>query len=86
MPNLAAFSRTVSQPFGLTPAAGRYAVPTYHGPYAGLPAACDQLFGVWLPASDEEPADDPSVEVYLNSSMDTAPEDLITELHLPLGD
>jgi AraC family transcriptional regulator len=69
----------------VTLAAGRQAVMTYRGPYAGLPAAYDQLFGVWLPASGEEPADSPSFEVYLNSPMDTAPEDLITELHLPLN-
>ena len=66
--------------------AGRQAVLTYTGPYAGLPAAYDELFGVWLPASGEEPADSPSFEVYLNSPMDTAPEALVTELHLPLKD
>jgi AraC family transcriptional regulator len=64
--------------------AGRQAVLTYKGPYAGLPAAYDELFGLWLPQSGEEPADTPSFEVYLNSPMDVAPEDLITELHLPL--
>ncbi len=63
---------------------GRQAVLTYKGPYAGLPAAYDELFGLWLPQSGEEPADSPSFEVYLNTPMDTAPEDLITELHLPL--
>jgi AraC family transcriptional regulator len=68
----------------ITLAAGRHAVLTYTGPYAGLPAAYDQLFGVWLPASGEEPANAPSFEVYLNSPMDTASEDLVTELHLPL--
>lgn len=63
---------------------GRQAVLTYRGPYAGLPAAYDQLYALWLPSSDEEPASSPAFEVYLNSPMDTAPEDLITELHLPL--
>jgi AraC family transcriptional regulator len=63
---------------------GRQAVLTYKGPYAGLPAAYDELFGLWLPQSGEEPADAPSFEVYLNTPMDTAPEELITELHLPL--
>ncbi|MGL4239302.1 AraC family transcriptional regulator [Tabrizicola sp.] len=63
---------------------GRHAVLTYKGPYAGLPAAYDQLYGAWLPGSGEEPAETPSFEVYLNSPMDTAPEDLVTELHLPL--
>jgi AraC family transcriptional regulator len=64
--------------------AGRHAVLTYTGPYAGLPAAYDQLFAVWLPASGQEPADVPMFEVYLNSPMDTAPESLVTEIHLPL--
>lgn len=63
---------------------GRQAVLTYRGPYAGLPAAYDELFGIWLPQSGEEPADAPAFEVYLNTPMETAPEDLLTELHLPL--
>jgi AraC family transcriptional regulator len=66
-------------------AAGKQAVLTYKGPYAGLPAAYDQLYSVWLPKSGMEPADAPSFEVYLNSPMDTAPDDLVTELHLPLA-
>lgn len=64
--------------------AGRHAVLTFTGPYAGLPAAYDQLMGVWLPASGEVPADSPMFEVYLNSPMDTPPEDLVTEVCLPL--
>jgi AraC family transcriptional regulator len=64
--------------------AGRHGVLTYAGPYAGLPAAWDELYGNWLPGSGEEPADAPSFEVYLNSPMDTAPEALITELWVPL--
>ncbi len=64
---------------------GAQAVLTYTGPYAGLPAAYDQLYGVWLPQSGRTPADQPSFEVYLNSPMDTAPEQLVTELHLPLS-
>lgn len=64
--------------------AGRLAVLTFTGPYAGLPAAYDQLLGVWLPPSGEVPADSPMFEVYLNSPMDTAPEDLVTEVCLPL--
>lgn len=64
---------------------GRNAVLTYKGPYAGLPAAYDQLYSVWLPTSGQDPADAPAFEVYLNSPMDIAPDDLITELHLPLA-
>lgn len=64
--------------------AARHAVLTYTGPYAGLPAAYDQLYSAWLPGSGEEPADTPSFEIYLNSPLDTAPEKLVTELCLPL--
>lgn len=64
--------------------AGPHAVLTYRGPYAGLPAAYDQLFGLWLPASGRMMADRPSFEVYLNSPMDTPQDQLLTELHLPL--
>lgn len=63
---------------------GRHAVMTVIGPYTGLPAAYAQLFGQWLPASGEEAADSPSFEVYLNSPMDTAPDQLLTEICLPL--
>ena len=65
--------------------AGRCAVLTFKGPYVGLPAAYDQLFGIWLPQSSETPADAPTFEIYLNSPMDTAHEDLLTEICLPLA-
>ncbi len=64
--------------------AGRHAVLTYTGPYAGLPAAYDQLYGIWLPQSGEAPADTPPFEVYLNSPMDVPPEKLVTEICMPL--
>ncbi len=68
----------------ITLPATRHAVLTFTGPYAGLPAAYDQLFAVWLPQSGETPADLPSFEVYLNSPMDTDQDKLVTEICLPL--
>lgn len=65
--------------------AGRHAVLTFRGPYAGLPAAYDQLFGAWLAGSEETPGHSPVFEVYLNSPMETAPEDLLTEIWMPLA-
>lgn len=64
---------------------GRHAVLTYTGPYAGLPSAYEQLFGLWLPGSGDLAADRPSFEVYLNSPMDTPQDGLVTELHLALA-
>ncbi|MFZ1467677.1 MAG: AraC family transcriptional regulator [Paracoccaceae bacterium] len=63
---------------------GRHAVLAFKGPYAGLQTAYDQLFGIWLPDSGQEPGDGPLFEVYLNSPMDTAPDDLLTEICMPL--
>ncbi|MEO0937704.1 MAG: AraC family transcriptional regulator [Pseudomonadota bacterium] len=63
---------------------GRMAVLTYKGPYSGLPGIYDYLYGTWLATSDVEPADHPSFEVYLNDPTDTAPEDLLTEVCVPL--
>ena len=68
----------------MTLSGGRHAVLTFKGPYAGLQAAYDQLFGIWLPKSGEEPGDGPMFEIYLNSPMDTAPDDLLTEICMPL--
>ncbi|MCF6234033.1 MAG: AraC family transcriptional regulator [Rhodobacteraceae bacterium] len=63
---------------------GKTAVLTYKGPYSGIEAAYQVLYGSWLPASGEEPGDAPGYEIYLNSSRDTAPEELLTEICLPL--
>ncbi|MDB5659591.1 MAG: AraC family transcriptional regulator [Cypionkella sp.] len=64
---------------------GRHAVLRFKGPYSGLPAAYDQLYRNWLPQSGETPADSPVFEVYLNTPMDTAPEELLTDICLPLA-
>ncbi|ABF62135.1 transcriptional regulator, AraC family (plasmid) [Ruegeria sp. TM1040] len=74
-------------PEGLEPFAlpgGKAAVLTFKGPYAGLAAAYDSLFGGWLPQSGETPADQPCYEIYLNDPRATAPEELLTEIVLPL--
>ncbi|MDP5218062.1 AraC family transcriptional regulator [Ruegeria sp. 2205SS24-7] len=63
---------------------GKTAVLTYKGPYSGLHAAYHSLFGNWLPESGEEPDDQPCYEIYLNDPRETAPEDLLTEICLPL--
>ncbi|HHC30024.1 MAG TPA: GyrI-like domain-containing protein, partial [Rhodobacterales bacterium] len=63
---------------------GQPAVLTYQGPYTGLKAAYGYLFGDWLAASGEVPRDVPPFELYVNSPMDTAPDDLITLIGLPL--
>ncbi len=67
-----------------TVAGGRYAVLRYRGPYASMHAAYQWLFGHWLLTSGEQAADSPVFEDYLNSPLDTAPADLLTDLYMPL--
>ncbi|HTU14021.1 MAG TPA: AraC family transcriptional regulator [Solirubrobacterales bacterium] len=69
----------------LTVVGGRYAVLRHIGPYATMQAAYDWLLGEWLPSSGEAVRDEPLFELYVNTPMDTAPADLITEIHLPLA-
>ncbi len=63
---------------------GETAVLRFKGHYSGLPAAYDYLYGTWLPQSGHDAADSPPYEFYVNSPMDTAPEDLLTDISVPL--
>ncbi len=60
--------------------AGRYAVALHRGPYHTILMTYVTLLGRWLPSQNVELADAPIIEVYLNTPMDTAPEDLLTEV------
>ncbi len=63
---------------------GEYAVATHRGPFEQLGAVYDWLYGTWLPSSGREPRHAPPFEVYRNSPQQVAPEDLLTEIYLPL--
>jgi AraC family transcriptional regulator len=65
-------------------AAGPAAVLHFRGPYSGLQSAYDYLYGVWLPKSGREAADAPPFEVYLNDPSEVPPEDLLTDIVVPL--
>lgn len=62
---------------------GRHAVVLYKGPFVHIGRGYDVLFS-WLPGSGEEPADRPMFEVNLNDPRRTAPDELLTEICLPL--
>ncbi|WP_424942550.1 AraC family transcriptional regulator [Aliiroseovarius crassostreae] len=64
---------------------GRVAVLTFKGPYASLKSGYDALYGEWLPKSGETPANSPCFEIYLNDPRETPPEELLTEICLPLS-
>lgn len=63
---------------------GPYAVLHHKGPYTTLGDAYRWLYAVWLPDSGREPADAPPYEVYLNDACQTPPEELLTEICIPL--
>ena len=63
---------------------GRYAVTLHVGPYAELAHAYKWLYGTWLAQSGEELADAAIVEEYLNDARTVPPNDLRTEIWLPL--
>ena len=59
---------------------GRYAVALHEGPYDGL----GQAYARRLPELGHTPADPPCLELYLNDPNSTEPEDLLTEIYIPL--
>lgn len=65
-------------------AGGRMAVYLHKGPYANLPLAWSHVYGDWLPGSGEEVGDSVPYEYYLNDPSNTAPDDLRTEICVPL--
>jgi len=63
---------------------GEYAVAGHRGPYSGLGETYVKLCGQWLAAAGREPRSAPAFEIYCNSPRDTRPEDLFTEIYVPL--
>lgn len=73
--------------FGVTEIpGGQYAVFGHQGPYETLGETYQRFFGGWLPKSGRELRDAEAFEEYLNSPMNTKPDDLLTRIHVPLGD
>jgi AraC family transcriptional regulator len=67
-----------------TIAGGRCATTRHTGPHERLQQTYSALFGQWLPESGEEPADAPPFEHYVNTPDRTPPEQLITDIYVPL--
>jgi len=63
---------------------GMYASMLHEGPYHELGATYAKLFGGWLPLSGYAAADPPCMEYYLNQPDTTEPEDLLTQVCIPL--
>lgn len=66
-------------------AGGRYAVYTHPGEYAGIGPAWRTFFGQWLPGSGHQLDESRhTFETYLNDCDEVAPDELRTELFLPI--
>ncbi len=63
---------------------GLYAVTVHEGPYETLSNTYAELCGQWLPRQGRTIRSAPSLEVYLNDPESTPPEELLTEIHVPL--
>jgi AraC family transcriptional regulator len=63
---------------------GEYAVVTHKGPYETLPETYARLYGEWLPQSGREPAEAPGFQHYRTTLRETAPQDLVTDIYVPL--
>lgn len=63
---------------------GEHAKVVLRGSYEHLPEVYQWLCGSWLPTSGREPGNAPPFEIYVNSVAEVAPEDLVTEIYLPL--
>jgi AraC family transcriptional regulator len=66
--------------------ATRLAVLVLKGPYAELEPIYSWLYRDWLPASGEEPADQPPREEYLNDPKSLPPAEWLTAIMIPLKD
>ncbi len=78
------FVKTEDDIVGKSVGGGKFAVATHHGSYEGLKGAWDEFYGKWLTENGVEYREEPCFELYLNSPHDTSPEDLLTELYLPI--
>ena len=63
---------------------GQYAVTTHIGSYNDLSDTYRKFFGQWLPQSNYESDNKPCFEVYLNDPESTEPEDLVTDIYMPI--
>lgn len=64
--------------------AGRWAVFRHVGPYSTLWQTWVAIYRDWLPASQVSLRDTPPYELYVSDASKVRPEELITEIHLPV--
>jgi AraC family transcriptional regulator len=65
--------------------AGQYARATHVGPYTTLGDTWARMMGEWLPRSGHRVGNGPTYEVYRNNPSNTRPEELRTDLYVPIA-
>lgn len=63
---------------------GKYAIFRYKGPYSNLSAVYDTVYGRLVQDNGFKVVNSPVFEKYVNNPSDTAPENLITEIYIPV--
>lgn len=63
---------------------GTYAVAQHKGPYIEVGRIYDALYAQWLPHSGFALRGEPSLEFYLNDPRKVAPQDLLTDVCVPV--
>lgn len=63
---------------------GEYAVLVHKGRFEDLLKSYRWIYGEWLPGSGREVEAGPSLEIYLTDPDRVAPEDMMTEIRIPL--
>ncbi len=63
---------------------GNFAVFLHKGPYDKLKSIFGAIYAEWLPSSGKKLRDAPCFEKYLNDCSKTKPEDLLTEIYIPI--
>ena len=64
--------------------AGRYAIFLYKGSYEHLQSVYDTIYGKYIPEMECTFRNEASAERYLNNPADTAPDELLTEIYIPI--
>lgn len=64
--------------------AGRYAIFLYKGSYEHLQSVYDTIYGKYIPEMECTFREVASAERYLNNPADTAPDELLTEIYIPI--
>jgi AraC family transcriptional regulator len=63
---------------------GPYAVTTHHGPYERFSETYAELCGQWIPRHGHAIRAEPCLEIYLNDPEGTPPEELLTDVYMPI--